>query len=86
MSCDSVEESGKEIVKNCYNLHHKAKFDLIKERFLLMVKYAKRWRPVYSAAGICDMNKDFMITVLSTITTYCVVIIQFNNVTQTKRG
>nr|CAH7742841.1 unnamed protein product [Callosobruchus chinensis] len=67
MSCDSVEDFGKEIVKNCYDLHHKAKYDLIKERFLVLLMYAKRWRPICSAAGItllmliiktCDLVED----------------------------
>nr|CAI5826274.1 unnamed protein product [Callosobruchus analis] len=86
MSCDSVEDCGMEIVKSCYDLHHKAKYDLIKERLLLLLMYAKRWRPICSVAGICHMNKGLMVTVLSTVVTYFVVIIQFNSVVNTTKA
>ncbi|CAH1170214.1 unnamed protein product [Phaedon cochleariae] len=78
MSCNAVEECGKNVVQACYKLHHKTANKKMKSQILLLATYAEEWRPVFSAAGFYDVNQKCLNSIFSASINYLVIIIQFN--------
>ncbi|XP_018566102.1 gustatory receptor 68a-like [Anoplophora glabripennis] len=78
MACESVEKSGRSVVKNCYNLHGTEEDYQIKEQILLLVTYLKRWSPTFSAAGFFNVNQRTLPALVSAIVSYLVLVEQFD--------
>ncbi|XP_074035664.1 uncharacterized protein [Leptinotarsa decemlineata] len=80
MACESVEQSGKRIVKTCYSIHESVENTLVRQQLELLVQYAEQWKPRFSAGGFYDINQSCLSSIFSAIITYLVIIIQFNMV------
>ncbi|KAG5870992.1 hypothetical protein JTB14_013463 [Gonioctena quinquepunctata] len=77
MPCDSLEESGKKIVRTCYKLHLADEEVQAKEQILLLSHYANFWRPSISSAGFFLINRCCLTKLFSSVITYIVVFVQF---------
>ncbi|CAG9820575.1 unnamed protein product [Phaedon cochleariae] len=82
MCCDSVEESGKEVISNVYILHETVDNPIVKNELLLLAECEERWRPIFSAAGFFEVNQSCIASIFSALITHVVIIIQFNMVLQ----
>lgn len=78
MTCESIEQSGENAIKNCYSIHGIIEDDLVREYLLLLVKYLKHRKPVLSAAGFFNVNQRTLPTLISAIVTYLVLVAQFD--------
>lgn len=78
MSCDGVEQSGKKIVKTCFMYHDVMEKPSVKDELVLFVKFVKELAPTFSAAGFFQINQSVISTLFSAVTTYLIIIIQFN--------
>ncbi|KAG5878405.1 hypothetical protein JTB14_029678 [Gonioctena quinquepunctata] len=80
MACDSVEQSGKQIIKTCFILHESSENLLVRDQLMILATYAKQWKPTFTAGGFFDVNQSCISSIFSAIITYLVIIIQFNMV------
>lgn len=78
-ACTDLERIGENEVMFYYNLlNHKLKMEQSFEIFLLG-QYMKDMKPIISAAGYFQINKSLFTTLISTVATYLIICIQFNN-------
>ncbi|XP_018567270.1 gustatory receptor 68a-like [Anoplophora glabripennis] len=78
MSCDGVEQSGKQIGKICFLHQEPLDKSSLKEELVLFTKITKELAPTFSAAGFFTINQSVLPTLFSTVSTYLIIIIQFN--------
>lgn len=76
MSCDAVEKSVEKFITTCYILPT-ARSPLRAELHNL-ANYAEKLRPTFSAAGFYQMNQMTLTRILTVVTTYTIISIQFN--------
>ncbi|XP_072392540.1 uncharacterized protein [Diabrotica undecimpunctata] len=77
-SCDSLENSGKELIDTCYHLSIKSTTASERDALLTCAMYAERWAPVVSAGGFFDVNQCSVNKIFHKVLDYVVIMIQFN--------
>lgn len=81
LSCDFAHYEGNRIIKLCYNLGEN--FPLkspIRDELLELAEQAKYFSPKFISVGLFNINRRILLSMVTTITTYVIIIIQFNNV------
>ncbi|KAJ8917988.1 hypothetical protein NQ315_011441 [Exocentrus adspersus] len=78
MSCDGVEQSGKRIAKTCFLYQEVLEKPSFKEELVLFSRFATELAPSFTAAGFFQINQPVLATLFSAVTTYLIIIIQFN--------
>lgn len=78
MSCDAVERSGNKILEKFVEISFTTYQESTRRELIFLVDIAEKWRPVFSAAGIFDINKSCLSKLFSSIVTYLVIIMQFH--------
>ncbi|CAH1114112.1 unnamed protein product [Psylliodes chrysocephalus] len=79
--CNRVEKCGEKISRICYKLHFLAEDEAIKQDLFVLAMYAKRWKPVFSAAGFNNINQSTLNFLFFAVVTNFVIILQFGNMT-----
>lgn len=77
MSCDKVVEEGMKIVKVCHEIQAVLNPYDRREILNLMVLVNSK-RPRYTAAGYFVLNRCSLFALLSVITTYFIILVQFH--------
>ncbi|KAJ8918639.1 hypothetical protein NQ315_013145 [Exocentrus adspersus] len=81
LSCDLTNYEGKKIIKLCYNLEEKFSMNSpIRHELLELAEQAKFFAPRFVSVGLFDIKRKMLLSMMTTITTYIIVIIQYNNV------
>ncbi|KAJ8936753.1 hypothetical protein NQ314_012173 [Rhamnusium bicolor] len=78
MSCDGVEKSGRNITTTCYIKLGAMENSMLRDELMLMAKCTEKLTPKFSAAGFFQVNQHVLATIFSSMTTYLIIIIQFN--------
>lgn len=77
-ACDAVEQEASRISFVCYKLLEGLQTDPILENDLLILAlYTGKWTPKFTAAGLFSMNKHMILSLLGTILTYIIFLLQF---------
>lgn len=78
MFCDGVERSGRNVVKTCFLHQELLEKPSCKDELMLFARIIKELAPTFSAAGFFPVNQGVLSTLFSAVTTYLIIIIQFN--------
>lgn len=79
MSCDVIEKSSTKTIKICYNYYDgSSKDDVIYDDLFAVAKFLEGIKPVFTAAGFYSINRGTIVKVFSALTTYMIIILQFN--------
>lgn len=71
-----MEESGKKIIRTCYDMHESLEDNELREELLILAGSLKQWRPTFSAAGFFDINRKTLPVLFWAIINYFVIVIQ----------
>lgn len=77
MSCNGVEMNGKKVITTCFSKLADLESPL-REELYLMAKCTEQLAPKISAAGFFTLNQATLMSIISFLTTYLIIIIQFN--------
>ncbi|XP_023310418.1 uncharacterized protein LOC111691580 [Anoplophora glabripennis] len=81
LSCDFTSYEGKKIITLCYDLEDKFPMKSpIRKELLEVAVQAKHFPPKFVSMGLFDINRKILLSMVATITTYVIAIIQFNSV------
>lgn len=79
MSCDSVEKSCRKTIQICRHYNNIIpENDEIYNELIAMAKLLEKTVPTFSAAGFYDINRGTIISSFSSLTTYMIIVLQFN--------
>lgn len=79
--CDGVEISAQETIKIIYNFYeNNIKNSKISEDMLMMAKYLEKMTPVFTAAGFLKINRNTIVDLANSSTSYMIIILQFKNI------
>ncbi|CAH1101398.1 unnamed protein product [Psylliodes chrysocephalus] len=79
LSCNSTINQGKHLIRTayameeCFGMHSNIRLELLE-----IAKLAEHYLPRYSLLGFFHINKSTVISLLSILSTYMLVVIQFN--------
>ncbi|XP_072380900.1 uncharacterized protein [Diabrotica undecimpunctata] len=76
--CDRVEASSKDLIKQCYLLQPDVNDPLLMKELLNLTEFIKDLRPKMQVSGYFRINKRIVPVMISTLTTYLIIVIQFN--------
>lgn len=78
-SCHRVEQTGHQFINECYFVQESVpnQWD-VRIEILIAAKCAKNLKPIFSAAGMFDLNRGTICMVFSALMTYLIIVIQFN--------
>lgn len=80
ISCDLVTAEGKRIIPLCYQLRDLPRiYDMEKEELMILANMAKQNYPVLTAGGLFEINRKTMLTFITTVTTYLIILTQLGN-------
>ncbi|XP_072397544.1 uncharacterized protein [Diabrotica undecimpunctata] len=77
MSCDSIEKSGDNVITTCHRKLINLDKSPLRNDLQVMAKYMDKLRPTFTAAGFFQINQLILATIFTSITTYLIIIIQF---------
>lgn len=79
MSCDLVDTSSRKIIQICrHHCNSCLEKDIVCDEIKAMAKLLEKTAPIFSAAGFYDLNRGTIINIFSSLTTYMIIILQFN--------
>ncbi|CAG9854765.1 unnamed protein product [Phyllotreta striolata] len=78
-SCDKVNKTARKIVILCYLKPGLLNKTPIRDDLVSFVQFAEKLLPNFSAAGFFYINQTILSTLFSAISTYLIIIIQFNS-------
>lgn len=80
VGCDNVHEVCSEMLKKCRDLMSSVTFRCIREREELEKLHAVvKEQSKFNAAGFFHINRSVLLSVFAAITTYMIVIVQFDS-------
>ncbi|KAJ8926357.1 hypothetical protein NQ314_021286 [Rhamnusium bicolor] len=81
MSCDGIEKSGRNVTKTCYRLQRGMSRCVLRKELLALAQFTKTLNPKFTAAGFYTINQKVLAAIFSAVTTYLIIVIQFNMTT-----
>ncbi|XP_049820841.1 gustatory and pheromone receptor 32a-like [Aethina tumida] len=76
-----AKSSAKKIVQTSLRLqHHLPQYSPTREELFRLCEKAAMFEPTFTAADFFVLDKSTILSILSTITTYFIVVVQFNNI------
>lgn len=84
-SCDYVVAEANRTIKVCYEIQENLDYNERNELFNLLALVKAR-NPCYTAAGYIVVNRSTLFTLLSAVTTYFIIIVQFHQQRYHKSG
>ncbi|KAG5899310.1 hypothetical protein JTB14_029263 [Gonioctena quinquepunctata] len=80
ISCDTVEKSAKRLLKTSYLLQVNIEDDNIMEELISLSKVIGDLSPQFTALGLFRFNQQLIPAFFSTMTSYVIILLQFNAV------
>ncbi|KAG5894160.1 hypothetical protein JTB14_001856 [Gonioctena quinquepunctata] len=79
LTCDLTAAEGKMIINISYNLEQKFGIESpIRMELLELAEYVRYRRPTFILLGMFELNRRTLLSMVSCLTTYLIIIIQFN--------
>ncbi|CAH1379847.1 unnamed protein product, partial [Tenebrio molitor] len=79
LCCDMMSEEGDKLIPLCYKLQEKLDdHSSLRTELRRLAKYISHNLPKMSAAGFFYINRSTILNMVATVTTYYIVVIQFN--------
>uniref|UniRef100_A0A6P7H0N5 Gustatory receptor for bitter taste 66a-like n=1 Tax=Diabrotica virgifera virgifera TaxID=50390 RepID=A0A6P7H0N5_DIAVI len=76
-SSDKVSRAAENLITTCYLLHPNAEDQVLTEELTSLSRFMQDLFPEMSVAGWFTLNKSFVLVLISSLTSYIIIIIQF---------
>lgn len=81
LSCDFATKEGRKLITLCYDLEENFPMrSPIRKELLELADEAVYFTPRFVSVGLFTIDRSLLLSMVTTIATYLIVIIQFNNV------
>lgn len=78
LSCNDVQIYGEKFVTTCNILQASLRRSSLRSELQNLAQYSGKLKPIISAGGLYPVNQGVLAGIISVITTYSIIFIQFN--------